>query len=158
MNIVSYNIFLVTPSGSTITTQQYITWFLVVLGWVVTCILAWVILRKNARNSWIGDIKKMLISLEDNSIEFWMSDNEEKESIELKKLGREIKEITTLAQEIQVYGGQRYSNDLFKKLRQAVTTEIYDNDKLKRNLKVLDNRINNISDACSQLRNLYSRK
>ncbi|MEG2955016.1 MAG: hypothetical protein RR850_17480, partial [Hafnia sp.] len=110
------------------------------------------------RNSWIGDIKKMLINLEDNSIDFWMSDNEEKESLELKKLGREIKEITTLAQEIQAYGGQKYSNELFKKLRQAVTTEMYDNDKLSRNLNVLNNRITNISDACSQLRNLYSRK
>lgn len=157
MHIINYSIYFVPPSGVT-TKQQYITWILVIVGWGITCGLAWVVLRKNARNSWIGDIKKMLINLEDNSIDFWMSDNEEKESLELKKLGREIKEITTLAQEIQAYGGQKYSNELFKKLRQAVTTEMYDNDKLSRNLNVLNNRITSISDACSQLRNLYSRK
>lgn len=138
--------------------QQCVTWLLVVLGWLVTCGLAWYVLRKNARNSWIGDIKKMLLALEDNAIAFWMGDNEEKESLDLKRLGREIKEITTLAQEIQAYGGKDYPNELFKKLRQAVTTEVYKNNLLERNLNVLNDKIYDISDACSQLRNLYSRK
>lgn len=138
---------------------QYITWFLVIFGWVIAGLVARYVLRKNARNSWIGDVKKALAELEDNAIDFWMGKNDENETIQLRKLTRKVKEITTLANEIQVYGGQLYPTLEFIRLRQAVTTEDYlDNLKLVRSLPADDPRIYKISSACAALSLIYIRK
>ncbi|MFQ2188976.1 hypothetical protein [Aeromonas jandaei] len=144
-----------------ITLSQYITWFMAIIGWLITLIVARLVLRKNARNSWIGDIKKSLIELEDESIIFWMGPNSNTDLLELKKLRRKIKEITALAMEIKEYGGPDYPKHLYLQLRQSVTTEKYhqDNlDMLKRNLPSDDDRINTISDICSDLRVHYRRE
>lgn len=138
---------------------QYITWGLVVAGWCVTILVAWLVLRKNARNSWVGDIKKLIISIEDSSIDFWTTANTVNEALELRKLRREVKDITTLAMEIKSYGGACYPSELFKQLRRAVTVENYikDSNKLERQLPVDDYRINEISEVCADLRNHYTR-
>lgn len=139
---------------------QIVTWGLVVVGWCVTIGVAWCVLRKNARNSWVGDIKKLIVAIEDNSIDFWTGDNDLNELLELRKLRREIKEITTLAQEIQSYGGAKYPSDLFKQLRRAVTTEHYqqaNNLLLERKLSADDYRINEISEVCADLRSHFTR-
>lgn len=144
-----------------ITFSQYITWSLAIIGWLITLFVAWIVLRKNARNAWIGDIKKALIELEDESITFWMGPNSDTDLLELKKLRRKIKEITALAMEIKEYGGPDYPKHLYLQLRQSVTTEKYhqDNiDMLKRELSSSDDRINSISDICSDLRVHYKRE
>lgn len=71
---------------------QYITWAIAIAGWLITLLVAWAVLRKNARNSWIGDIKKALIELEDESVTFWMGVNSNVDLLELKKLRRKIKD------------------------------------------------------------------
>ncbi|MGC0904190.1 hypothetical protein WKH25_07425 [Pantoea agglomerans] len=139
---------------------QYLTWGLVVGSWIVTIVVARFVLRKNARNTWIADIKKALTELEDDAIKFWMGENDENEVLDLNKLRRKIKDITTLAMEIRSYGGAEYPNQLFIHLRRQVTTEKYhpdDKDSLKRKLPADDMRISEISEACSDLRNTYRR-
>ncbi|SFJ86918.1 hypothetical protein SAMN05518863_103161 [Candidatus Pantoea symbiotica] len=144
-----------------ITDAQWITWALNVTGWLVAGLVARFVLRKNARNSWIGDVKKALGELEDNAIEFWMGKNEDNEIIHLNKLKRKIKEITTLASEIQVYGGREYPLGEFAILRKAITTEFYHDEKdlkLIRELPANDNRIFQISSVCADLSIIYRRK
>lgn len=139
---------------------QYLTWGLVVGSWIVTIVVARFVLRKNARNTWIADIKKALTELEDDAIKFWMGENDENEVLDLNKLRRKIKDITTLAMEIRSYGGAEYPNQLFIHLRRQVTTEKYhsdDKDSLKRKLPADDMRIGEISEVCSDLRNVYKR-
>lgn len=140
---------------------QYLTWGLVVLGWFVTILVARFVLRKNARNSWIGELKKAVCELEDESIEFWMGDNEDSETIRLNKIKRRVKDITTLASEIRDYGGPSYPRDEMSRLRTAVTTEYYHDEvdyKLIRNLEPTNKRIINISLICGELTLLYMRK
>lgn len=150
------------PSSETVIPgTQLVTWGLVVVGWLVTIVIAWLVLRKNARNSWIGDIKKLIVSIEDSSIDFWMSENDDRESIKLQKLRREVKEITTLAMEIKNYGGPKYPTELFKQLRRVVTTEKYhqdNHDKLERKLSKDDLRIFEITEVCADLRAHFTRK
>ena len=144
-----------------ISCAQYITWAIAIAGWLITLFVAWAVLRKNARNSWIGDIKKALIELEDESVTFWMGVNSNVDLLELKKLRRKLKEITALAMEIKEYGGPDYQKHLFLQLRRSVTTEKYHQDKidsLERNLPESNDRIINISDICSDLRAHYKRK
>jgi hypothetical protein len=143
-----------------ISNSQYITWFLAVAGWFFAGVVARYVLRKNARNSWIGDVKKALSELEDSAVDFWMGENNDNESIQLNKLKRKVKEITTLAGEIQTYGGQIYPLEQFIKLRQAVTKENYIDEvdfKLVRSLPASDERIFLISSACADLFLIYVR-
>ncbi|CZU57140.1 MULTISPECIES: hypothetical protein [Enterobacteriaceae] len=143
-----------------ISCAQYITWSITVVGWGITMFVAWVVLRKNARNTWAGDLKKALTELEDSALIFWMSANDDSELLELKKLRRKVKEITTLALEIKDYGGPNYPKHLFIQLRRSVTTEKYHQDNvdfLQRELPHSDNRITEIFNTCADLRTLYKR-
>ncbi|HEI6722193.1 hypothetical protein [Yersinia proxima] len=142
---------------SNTTAQQYSTWVLVLFGWVVSIIVARYVLRKNAKNTWIGDIKKTITSLEDGAITFWMGKNSTSEAIELSKLGRDVKDITTLAREIQSYGGCKYDNTLFISLRRVVTEDISKNGVLCRELTHNDFRIQEISRVCASLKSKYVR-
>ena len=139
---------------------QYITWCITIGGWGITMFVAWVVLRKNARNTWAGDLKKALTELEDAALTFWMSSNSEGELLELKKLRRKVKEITTLASEVKDYGGPEYPIDLFIQLRRSVTTEKYHQDNvdlLIRSLADSDDRVTEIFNTCADLRALYRR-
>ncbi|BCU49149.1 Uncharacterised protein [Citrobacter amalonaticus] len=141
------------------TPQQWLTWMLVILGWVVSVFAGWRFLLRNARNSWIGDIKKAISTLEDDAIDFWMGENNKNEILELGKLTRSIKDITQLAKEIEKYKGQKYNNANFISLRRAITTEAYNDDKtLQRKLSVGDFRIKEIQEECANLKNYYTRK
>ncbi|HDU4900074.1 TPA: hypothetical protein RFU16_001415 [Klebsiella quasipneumoniae subsp. similipneumoniae] len=146
---------------NSITFAQYITLAITILGWGITMFIAWVVLRKNARNSWAGDLKKALTELEESSLSFWMSPNDGGESLELNKLRRKVKEITTLALEIKDYGGRSYPKEAFILLRRAVTTEKYhqdNSDSLQRNLPHTDDRIMEIFNTCADLRAMYKRE
>lgn len=139
---------------------QYVTWSITIGGWGITMFVAWVVLRKNARNTWAGDLKKALTELEDAALTFWMSANSDSELLELKKLRRKIKEITTLALEVKDYGGPKYPIELFIQLRRSVTTEKYHQDNvdlLVRKLVPTDERVIDIFNACADLRALYKR-
>lgn len=139
---------------------QFITWAITVVGWVITMGVAWAVLRKNARNTWAGDLKKALTELEEAALIFWMSTNDDKEALELNKLRRKVKEITTLAVEINDYGGLNYPKESFIQLRRTVTTEKYHQDKidvLLRGLAPTDQRITDIFNSCADLRALYKR-
>lgn len=139
--------------------QQWLTWGLVISGWLVSVIAGWRFLLRNARNTWIGDIKKSISTLEDDAIEFWMGANDKNEILELNKLARAIKDITQLAQEIERYKGQIYDNTKIISLRRAITSETYNSDKtLQRNLTVGDFRIQQIQEECANLKNYYVRK
>ncbi|PJD87412.1 hypothetical protein B9Q35_11500 [Enterobacter hormaechei] len=143
-----------------ISVAQYITWGITIGGWGITMLVAWVVLRKNARNTWAGDLKKALTELEDAALEFWMSENGDGELLELKKLRRKVKEITTLASEVKDYGGPSYPSDLFIQLRRSVTTEKYHQDNvdlLVRKLNASDERVTEIFNTCADLRALYKR-
>ncbi|MCD9735960.1 hypothetical protein LVR06_25395 [Klebsiella pneumoniae] len=86
-------------SGQSFSDAQIITWIMSVIGWAITMGVAWAVLRKNARNTWTGELRKALVELEDDAINFWMGDNDEKDVLELKKIRRKVKEITSLARE-----------------------------------------------------------
>ncbi|WP_288429325.1 hypothetical protein [uncultured Pantoea sp.] len=139
--------------------QQIFTWILVVFGWLVSVYAGWRFLLRNARNSWIGDIKKSISTLEDEATTFWMGANDKNELLEHGKLVRAIKDITQLAQEIERYKGQRYDNTKFISLRRAITTEAYNPDNtLQRNLSAGDFRIQQIQEECGNLKNYYVRR
>jgi len=141
------------------TPQQWFTWALVIFGWIVSVFAGWRFLLRNARNSWIGDIKKAISTLEDDAITFWMAENNNNEILELGKLTRSIKDITQLAKEIEKYKGQKYNNGKIISLRRAITTEVYNEDKkLQRKLFAGDFRIGEIQEECASLKSYYTRK
>lgn len=140
------------------TWQQYSTWGLVVIGWIVSVLVARSVLRKNARNTWIGEIKKMISTLEDSTVKFWMETNTPNEAIDLVKFGRDIKDITTLATEIRKYGGCKYNSEVFMNLRRAITSDTSANGQIIRNLPYSDFRIQTIIMECAKLKDLYIRK
>lgn len=147
-------------NGQNFSDAQIITWIMSVIGWIITMVVAWAVLRKNARNTWTGELRKALVELEDDAISFWMGNNNEMDLLELKKIRRKVKEITSLAREIKDYGGLDYPGDSFIHLRRSVTTEKYHQDNkdvLLRNLAAKDNRIIDINNACDHLRSMYKR-
>lgn len=142
--------------------NQYITWALVLLGWAVAALVAYIQYRKGTQdskkeyhNEWIGEFRTKLESLEDFALEFWAEQTSKNAILALAKMSREIKSLTTTAKDIQKAGGASYQPKLFKDLRQAMT---YDKDVHNRPLDPDCIQIRRIRETCSSLRMSYGRK
>ncbi|UFM68574.1 hypothetical protein LO739_17280 [Leclercia adecarboxylata] len=141
---------------------QYITWFLVLVGWGIAGYVAYLQTTKSrndsvkdAHNEWIGEFRQKLEVLEDFALEFWAENNTKNPTLALAKMVREVKSLTTIAKEIEKAGGVKYKTKLFKELRQAMT---YDAEVGNRPLKPDCMQIVRIRDTCSSLRASYTRK
>lgn len=142
--------------------NQWITWALVIVGWVFGGFITYYQLNKNDKdsakenhNEWIGEFREKLESLEDFALEFWAENSAKDPTIALAKIQREIKSLTTNAHEIHKAGGENYQPKLFKDLRQAMTS---DSDLDKRPLNPNCYQIRRIRETCVSLRQLYTRK
>ncbi len=110
---------------------QYITWFLVLLGWLIAFAIAKVQARASEKltkdashNEWVREFREKLAILEDESLDFWVSEVDDvKDNLMMTKLTRGVKELTTIAREIQNVGGTSYQSALFKELRRSVTND-----------------------------------
>lgn len=141
--------------------NQYITWFLVLIGWLIALLIAiWQTNRnrkesiKNTQNEWIGEFREKLTILEDEALLFWAGNSNQEKAIGLQKLIRNIKALTTIAREIDCAGGVKYNSILFKDLRQSITI---DSDLESRPLSPTCFRIIKIRETCAGLRRFYSR-
>ncbi|CEK05321.1 hypothetical protein CXY45_002360 [Escherichia coli] len=142
--------------------NQYVTWFLVLVGWGITAYIAYLQTTKSrgdaikdAHNEWIGEFRQKLELLEDFALEFWAEDNNKEPTLALAKMSREVKSLTTIAKEIERAGGEKYKAKLFKELRQAMT---YDSDVHNRPLRPDCMQIVRIRETCASLRSAYGRK
>lgn len=157
-NIIFFDKALTLLSDET----QYITWGLVLFGWIIAAIVAaWQIRRNNinnhqdARNEWIGEFREKLESVEDYSLKFWVEDSSIDKTLAIAKLTRDIKSLTTLAKEIEKADGGEYQPKLFKDLRQAIT---FDAEINNRPLSTNCMQVRKIREACVSLRSAYPRK
>jgi len=142
--------------------NQWITWVLVILGWGLGGVVTYLQLNKNDKdsakenhNEWIGEFREKLEALEDFALEFWAENSTKEPILALAKIQREIKSLTTSAQEIAKAGGKSYQPRLFKDLRQAMTS---DTDIGHRPLNPSCYQIRRIRETCVSLRQLYTRK
>ncbi|EEM8546931.1 hypothetical protein GI062_25880 [Salmonella enterica] len=142
--------------------SQYITWFLVLVGWGISAYIAYQQTTKSrenavkdAHNEWIGEFRQKLELIEDFALDFWAEENNKEPTLALAKMVREVKNLTTIAKEIENAGGEKYKSKLFKDLRQAIT---YDSDINNRPLKPDCLQILRIRDTCANLRGAYGRK
>ena len=144
---------------------QYVTWFLVFLGWVVTIVIAYVQYKKGAKaskevshNEWVREFREKLESLEDEALIFWTTNGNNQDlsnTIVVTKLTRNVKELTTIARDIKIVGGADYKSSSFKELRQSITN---DKELDSRPLPDSHYRVVAIRKACSDLRRHYRRK
>ncbi|MEL4373321.1 hypothetical protein [Shewanella xiamenensis] len=142
--------------------NQYVTWVLVLAGWILTILIAIIqnqksrkTIQNTSHNEWIKEFRDKLETLEDEALYFWTSKNNNySDTLTFLKFTRIIKEITTIATDIQKVGGVKYQGNLFKELRQAVTN---DNDLNERPLTNNNYRITAIKHVCSKLRAIYRR-
>ncbi|WP_127908391.1 MULTISPECIES: hypothetical protein [Pantoea] len=142
--------------------NQWITWALVIIGWIAGCGMTYYQLNKDdsdsakeRHNEWIGEFREKLELLEDFALEFWAEHTTKEPTIALSKIQREIKSLTTSAREISACGGSKYQPKLFKDLRQAMTS---DTDIANRPLPPNSYQVRRIRETCSSLRQCYSRK
>ncbi|TKU30714.1 hypothetical protein FDW99_06805 [Citrobacter sp. wls758] len=142
--------------------NQYVTWALVLLGWAIAALVAYIQYSSGAKdskkeyhNEWIGEFRTKLESLEDFALEFWAEQSIKNPTLAIAKMSREIKSLTTTAKDIQKAGGVSYQPKLFKDLRQAMT---FDADIPNRPLAPDCMQIRRIRETCTSLRMLYGRK
>ncbi len=140
-----------------ISVVQLITWIIAISSVLASFLIGRYFLRKNSRNTWIGSINDLIDELEEASINFWMSKNGSDDIKEHGYLVAKIKKITTLARDIKKYGGCRYPQDIFIRLRQSVTHEDYYNNCLKKNESYTSYRNVAIKSVCDELRKIYVR-
>ncbi len=141
-------------------TAQYITWGMLCLGWIIAVYL-YKKNRKNTQaqrkidrhNNYVKEFKDLLFEIESSSITYWTSNEEDNDQVKLLKSQRQIKELTTKAQEIEKSGGITYQSTLLKKLRRYVTL---DND--KRPLTANSSRVDELREIVSELAKTYARK
>lgn len=142
---------------------QYVTWTLVFLGWILTIAIAVAQYRTNSKasrdsnhNEWVREFKEKLGTLEDEALLFWTTNKQQlSDAIVIAKLTRNVKEITTIARDIEKVNGAEYPKLLFKDLRQSVTN---DKELAARPLPDTHYRVLAIKKACSELRRSYVRK
>jgi hypothetical protein len=142
---------------------QYVTWALVFLGWLLTIVIAVTQYKTNCKalsvanhNEWVREFKEKLGILEDEALLFWTTNKQEPSAaIIIAKLTRNVKEITTIARDIEKVNGAAYQKLLFKDLRQSVTN---DTELTARPLTDTHYRVLAIKKACSELRRAYVRK
>jgi hypothetical protein len=141
-------------------TAQYITWVMLCFGWCIAVFLY----KKNRNNTqsqrkidrhnnYVKEFKDLLFEIESSSIAYWTSNEDDNDQVKLLKFQRQIKELTTKAQEIEKSGGIAYQTTLLKKLRKYVTL---DND--QRPLMANSSRIDELREIVSELAKTYARK
>ena len=143
--------------------DQYFTWILVVVGWLIAAFIAYLQYKKHKdannraqHNEWVKELKDKLTSLEDLALNFWfISSSEEQNHMYFISATREIKEITTIAQDLKSFSNITYPGAFFSILRKELT-----NDKCiaEKPLKTNHIKFKKINDALVELRKIYSRK
>lgn len=143
--------------------DQYFTWILVLLGWVVSIGIAVWQYRKSTeenRRTQHNDLVKMLreksTKLEEDAFRFWLSKSSDIENqIYLSVTPRELKEITRIAQDLKSVSDIEYPSNIFITLRRELT-----NDKLisEKPLAATHSKITNIANTFAKLNELYRYK
>lgn len=137
--------------------SQYITWALVLIGWLIAIFVAWRVAawqesknKKREKLSLSREIISSLSDLEDRSIAFWLSPPTLAPEVELYKLARDLKTITAMSMTMREYG-ITYPSSHFITLRKAVT--LYDGTLISELPSGF--RIRTIRDCCSAIRKSY---
>lgn len=148
---------------------QYITWFLVLIGWLIAGVIAFAVARwqesknsarENAENIRLNKesasaLKRDLICritlLEDDSIDFWLNPPATYQK-NIDKYSRDIKIITGIAREIDERLSLVYPGHNFRSLRRAIT--LYSDTTLNPE-SYQGHRIQTIRDECVSIRSHY---
>ncbi|MEC6833598.1 hypothetical protein VXS06_17680 [Photobacterium toruni] len=143
--------------------DQYFTWVLVVIGWILACWVAYWQYTKTIEstcddnhNVWVKEIRDKLSIIEEKSISFWTSpENTIDTQRYFSTIIREVKELTTIADEISKMGNVTYPTKIILNFRKAVTS---DDGIMNLPFQLQDPKIKNIINSCNNLRQLYKRK
>ncbi|MEZ9069444.1 MULTISPECIES: hypothetical protein [Vibrio] len=143
--------------------DQYFTWVLVFIGWVIACLIAWWQYTQSKSNStischneWVREFREKLSNLETQSLDFWLKSTTDRENLlHFNSAKREIKELTTIARELQKASKVDYPNRDFIRLRRALTS---DRMLQSKPLATNDDKIHEIISVMGKLRSLYVRK
>ncbi|HFF9491356.1 hypothetical protein PTR91_03100 [Serratia bockelmannii] len=145
--------------------NQYVTWFLVFVGWYISYrFIKWQS-RDNKNqacserkitnhNDSVKLFKEKLASFESIAIDFWSTQkaDEPDPQLVLMKIASNLKLITEMAREIERFDGKVYPSDSFKTLRRFTTNDV---ELSNRPLKLKSNQIATIRSTCGKLRKLY---
>lgn len=148
--------------------NQYITWLLVFVGWLISY---WFICVQskdnkqqaqderiiNSHNDNVALFKEKISILEELSLNFWSakSQNEPDPQLQLIMMAAKVKELTDIARDIGRFGGAAYPSAYFKSLRIAATN---DSELSLRPLMLASHRITTLRDVCGKLKKYYSLK
>ncbi|WP_296061820.1 hypothetical protein [uncultured Amphritea sp.] len=140
---------------------DYVTWGLVLVGWLVSVVIARWQVRHSSKQvshqsleSTLQQFLEYLNVLEREAIEFWMSESTPSDIVELDRFARNIKFITQKAQKINRLGGSLYLTGSFKNLRQSVT-RVPDRDEVIKPINYNSSRLTMIRRSCRELRLHY---
>lgn len=142
--------------------DQYFTWVLVFTGWVIAAIIAYWQYNKsekfnkeNRHNEWVKDFKEKANNLESEALRFWVTKSDDADNLlYFKHAQREIKELTTIASDIQSLSQVTYPRKLFIKLRRELTN---DKNLVDKPLKADHVKIREITQIFAELNNMYKR-
>ncbi|SBS65475.1 hypothetical protein [Vibrio atlanticus] len=142
--------------------DQYFTWVLVFLGWVIAGLIAYwqfgqseKASKKDRHNEWVKDFKEKANELETQALRFWINPSDDAENLlYFTNAQRELKELTTIAQDIQTLSNIEYPRTHFIKLRRELTN---DRALVDKPLPPSHNKIQEITTVFAELRNIYTR-
>lgn len=145
--------------------NQYVTWSLVFLGWIITAIIAYCQFQKNKEltqmernisnhNENVALLKDKISSYEESSLGFWTSkkDDEQDPQLTLLLFANKLKELTDLSREIERFNGVKYPARDYMDLRMFTTN---DQELVNRPLDISSNHINIIRTRCRTIKRLY---
>ncbi|EGR1040971.1 hypothetical protein [Vibrio cholerae] len=143
--------------------DQYFTWILVFIGWIIAGFIAyWQLKRseksnkKNTHNDWVKDFKEKSSSIENESLKFWLKKTTPQEDLLYFTMAqRELKELTTIAMDIKKLSGIEYPQRLFINLRRDLTN---DRELSSKPLETNHQKIQSIIDSFAKLRNIYTKR
>ncbi|MGC0820782.1 hypothetical protein WKH08_21280 [Pantoea agglomerans] len=148
--------------------NQYITWILVFVGWIISYWFICVQSKDNKKqalderkitshNENIMLFKEKLSLLEELSLNFWSikSPSEADPQLQLIKMASKIKELTDIARDIERFGGSVYPSSHFRELRMSATS---DSELSLRPLLLASHRITSLRNICNKLKKHYSLK
>lgn len=148
--------------------NQYVTWALVFVGWIISYWFICVQSKDNKKqalservisshNDNVSLFKEKLSVLEEFSLNFWSTKtpNEPDPQLQLIKMATKIKELTDIARDIERFGGSSYPSSHFRNLRTSATG---DSELSLRPLMLASHRITTLRNICSQLKKQYTLK
>lgn len=96
----------------------WIGWLLTAITWIVSISISLYIIKRNERREAVNKIMEVLISVEDDTLDYWIN---RATNVQSYQLNLKLKRVTILAQKAVDCGAPAYPTDHILALRKAAT-------------------------------------